>query len=320
MIDVDGIRDILKRCDIYVKENAKNFVCICPYCGDHKDKSKKGHCYVSKDDSVPVAHCWLCGGAWNIKRLLFDLTGENNDNLIVIDNNKKNYVKKNSTALKKFKIPELSINRFPLKCEYIQKRTFGKLDINKIPNMVFDIKLFFEINGLNIENYIEKFQIEYVQNNMVGFVSKRNTLMYFRAISNKVPLKFKKVVLQTNCLYKGLDYYSIDNVKGSNVVVLSEGNFDILGCYSLDSLNLNDKCLCYCSGCTFSYAQLLRSICVDYSVYRPNVVILSDSDKKKYNYTKFFKDVSYIVDSVDVYYNSLGKDFGEFHQKPVKLF
>ena len=324
MIDIDGIRQILKDCDIYDKENSKNFICKCPYCGDKRGKfgsHKHSHCYVSKDDNIPVCHCWYCNGSWSLKKFLKDLTGKEQDTLIVPVNN-KNYVKKNKSNLKKFVIPELNVLDFPLKSLYIKRRTFSRLDVLDVPNLIFDIKEFFNINNLKPENYLKNWQYEYeyMQDVMVGFLSHRNTILYCRSVSNEVPMKFKKIVLQKDCTF-GLDYYSIDNYKkNSNVIVLSEGNFDILGCYSLNTLELRDKCRCYCSGCTFSYEQLVKSVCVDYGMYRPDVVILSDSDKNQNHYKRFIENTKPFVNTLNIYYNSCGKDFGDFPQKAVKIF
>ena len=320
MIDVDGIRDILKKCDIYIKENNKNFICKCPYCGDHKNKAKQGHCYVSKDDNIPVCHCWLCNQSTTISKLLFDLTGDKHSDLIVVEN-KKNYVKKSRSVIKQLKVPDIDPIAFPLKSLYMKRRTFNKLNCFEIPNLVFDIREFFRINDLKLSDYVHPFEEEHIQNNMVGFLSKRSTILYCRAISDNVHTKFKKIILQPDAELVGLDYYCIDNgFKDSNIVVLSEGNFDILGCYSLDTLNLKDKCRAYCSGCTFSYEELLKSVCVDFGIYRADVYVLSDSDKQKYHYKRFIENSSPYVSSINIYYNSMGKDFGNFPQLAVKLF
>lgn len=318
MIDIDGIRDVLKKCDIYIKENTKNFVCICPYCGDHKDKHKKGHLYVSKDDNIPVCHCWLCNGSWAMTRLLKDLTGNIHSDLIVPVHN-KNYVRKQIQKNIELKVPDLNSLDFPLKSLYMKRRTFNKLDLDDIQNLVFDIKEFFRINNLRMSDYVLPFEEEYIQDNMVGFLSKRNTILYCRSISDNVPIKFKKINLQKDVF--GLDYYCLDNNNlKSNIVVLAEGNFDILGCYSLDTLNLKDVARVYCAGCTFSYEQLLKSVCMDFGIYKANVYILSDSDKNEYHYKNFIKNTKPFVEKLNIYYNSVGKDFGNYPHVPVKVF
>jgi hypothetical protein len=101
---------------------------------------------------------------------------------------------------------------------------------------------------------------------------------------------------------------------------LSEGNFDILGCYATDILKLNDKARVYAAGCTFAYPELLKSVCFDYSIYNAEVTILSDSDKKKYHYKKLLTESNTMYTTINIVYNQLGKDFGTFPQHPVKLF
>ena len=134
-------------------------------------------------------------------------------------------------------------------------------------------------------------------------------------------IKFRKVSLTGDIENDVLDYYCIDNfIRKSNKLVLSEGNFDIIGCYSLNTLGLRDECRAFCSGCTFSYEELLRSACIDFSLYKPDVVILSDSDKQQYHYRNFIRNTKSFVNSISIYYNSLAKDFGDYPQKPVKLF
>lgn len=319
MIDVNGIREILKQSNIYGSETSKNFICKCIYCGD-KGKNHHYHGYLSKEDNVPFYHCFFCNHSTSISKFLFDLTGSDRKDLIVPVNN-KNYVKKNVSKRVEYKIPEIDRLDFPNKSLYMRRRTFGRIDINEIPNLIFDIKEFFRLNNLDIFKYLDGWEQEYIQNTMVGFLSKRNTILYCRAISNDVPRKFKKITLQEDDIYPGLDYYCIDNFKqNSNLIVLSEGNFDILGCYSLNTLDLKDKCRAYCAGCTFSYEQLLKSVCVDFSLYRPDVIILSDADKQKYHYKKFIENTKDFVNSIELYYNSCGKDFGDFPHKAVKLF
>lgn len=321
MIDVDGIRKILKDSDIYVKENEKNFICKCIYCGDHRNPEKQGHLYVSKSDMVPTAHCWYCQGAWPTQKLLFDLTGDKHEDVLVTDFYKKENIKSvKKKRLKEFIIPELNVSDFPLKTIYMKNRTFLKLDIEIIPNLIFDILEFFNVNNLNIKDYLKDWEIDYVCNNSVAFLSRNHTTLYCRSTVKNSQFPFRKIVLQKDPLNM-LDYYCIDNGHiDSNIVVLSEGNFDILGCYACNSLGLNDSARLYAAGCTFAYPELLKSVCFDYSIYTADVHILSDSDKKKYNYYKLINSDGCLFSKLSIVYNQFGKDFGMYPQKAVKLY
>lgn len=318
MIDVDGLREILKKSDIYVKENDKNFICACPYCGDHKNKAKRGHLYVSKVDTIPVCHCWLCLTSPRVDKLLYDLTGDKHTDIIVpVSTESERIVKKR--VKKDFIIPELKTEDFPYKTMYMKNRTFCKMDIKTIPNLIFDIREFFRINNLRINDYISSWEEQYIQDTMVGFLSKRNTILYCRSFTNDVKIKFRKISLSDDLF--GLDYYCVDNGHySSNDVVLSEGNFDILGCYTLDTVGLNNSARVYASGCTFAYEQLLKSVCLDFGIYKPNVTILSDNDKNKYHYRDFIHNTKPFVNNLNIVYNQYGKDFGCFPQKATKIF
>lgn len=324
MIDVDGIREVLKKAGIYRKENDKNFIVVCPYCGDHPNPEKQGHNYISKSEMIPTAHCWYCQGSWPIKKLLFDITGDKCDNLLSIesDYSENNNVPKNipKDRIKKFDIPELDPFEFPIKSLYIRKRTNNSLDILKIPNLIFDIKKFFEINNLDIRNFLYDWEVQMIQNTSVAFLSYHNTTIYCRDSNVKSLYPFRKIILQKDPLNM-LDYYCYDNnIKNSNKVVLSEGIFDCLGCIACDSLDMNNKARIYAAGCTFAYPELLKSVCFDFSLYQADVNILSDSDKKQYHYKKFIDECFYLYDNLNIVYNQYGKDFGNFPQKAIKLF
>lgn len=321
MIDIDEMRNVLKQCDIYVKENDKNFICKCPYCGDHHNKEKQGHLYVSKSDIIPTAHCWYCQGAWPTQKLLFDITGSKREDIIQVDEYKKENIKSvKKSRLTQYQIPELDSYNFSLKLIYMKNRVLQKIDIDIIPNLIFDIKKFFEINNLNIRDFVADWEVDMLQNCSVCFLSRNHTTLYCRSIVKDSKFPFRKIILQKDPLNM-LDYYCIDNGHiNSNVIVLSEGNFDILGCYATDILKLNDKARIYAAGCTFAYPELLKSVCFDYSIYNADVTILSDSDKKKYHYKKLLTEFNTMYTTINIVYNQLGKDFGTFPQYPVKLF
>jgi len=323
MINLDEIRNILKSSKIYVKETTKNFICACPFCGDHHNVAKRGHLYVSKDENIPVCHCWLCNNSVPITRLLFDLTGKNDEKIIKIDskNKRKSYSSQKSTKTRTYKLPVLIPSKFPYKEAYMKTRTFNKIDIIKIPNLIFDLDEFFSLNDLDpIKDLkMSKWEITLLQHNFVVFLSKHHTMLYCRNINPKTEIKFRKIFLQRDS-EKFLDYYEIDlNRPDSNTIILSEGNFDILGCYVNDSLNLNNKANVYASGCTFSYGELLKSVCFDRSIYNADVHILSDADKQQWHYKRFIKDAT-MASSIDIVYNRFGKDFGVGNQQAVKLY
>ena len=75
-MNLENLKEILIQSKVLVKDKPKNFQCSCCYCGDHKDPKKRGHLYVSKNEKIPVCHCWYCGHSVPISKLISDLTGD----------------------------------------------------------------------------------------------------------------------------------------------------------------------------------------------------------------------------------------------------
>ena len=72
-MNIDNLRKLIKDKKLWVKETTKNIICICPYCGDHKDDRKKGHLYVSKNPEIPVVHCFIGGCAKGLVQFIEDI-------------------------------------------------------------------------------------------------------------------------------------------------------------------------------------------------------------------------------------------------------
>lgn len=328
MLDVQKMKQIFIDANLFSKETSKNLIIKCPYCGDKKSRSghQHAHCYVSVNENNPTYHCFYCDTAGPITKLLYDITGKSSSDIIQVANNfgykATRAIKPEAIKTKKYQLPEsLSIDKFGLKAKYMIKRTFGKIDIETIPNLIFDVDEFFKINGIkpNIDLGLSKWETELLHHNYVVFLSKHHTMLYCRNINKETKIPFRKIPLQKSN-FEHLDYYEIDlNHPNSDTLILSEGNFDILGCYAYNSLKLNSKANVYASGCTFSYGELLKSVCFDRSVYRANVYVLSDNDKKEYHYRNFIKN-AVTAKSINIVYNRFGKDFGMIEQAPTKVF
>lgn len=327
-MNLDNLKQILIQSKIFVKDKNKNFLCICCYCGDHKNPAKRGHLYVSKDSKIPVCHCWYCGYSVPISKLISDLTGDRTKYQTVITDEelqKSSKVQKKISSKKRFeqyKIPKLDFSSFENKKLYVKRRTNNSIDIETIPNLVFNFLEFFNINKLDVvgeKNIITDYEVDMLQRNFIGFLSEHNTTLYCRSCDDSSNFKFKKVVLQ-NETFGLLDYWSlkVDDPK-RNTVVLTEGNFNALGEFITDSLKIKDQVKVYASGNTFSYGQLLKSVCFDHSIYKASVIILSDNDKNTKDYSWFLKEHDHIIKDCKIYINKNGKDFGEYPQKPIQI-
>ncbi len=328
-MNLEKLKELLVKSKIYKKENSKNFICKCINCKDHPDPQKQGHLYISKNPKMPVCHCWFCGYAVPIPKMIFDLTGDKqlSNTIISEEEIKQNYNKSTQISPRKkrfvkYKIPTIDISSFPHKEMYLKHRTNNSLDIKKIPGLILNFLEFFKLNNLDIvgeKNILTNLEADFLQQHFIGFLSEHNTTLYCRNCDPNSKFKFKKVVIQ-NESYGLLDYWSITNEDPSRtIVILTEGAFNIIGEYISDSLKLKDKIKTYASGNTFSYGNLLKSVCLDNNIYKASVIILSDNDKTKKDYHWFLKNNSHIISDCKIFINKSGKDFGIFPQVPIRI-
>jgi len=324
-MNVEKLKEFLFEKKILMNENTTDFIGRCPLCGDHPDKHKQGHLYVSKVVEYPFAHCFFCNAKMTIIDFINTVSGNKNISETIISKDELNKIqnnpnKKSKRDLRRFEIPKLDIDRFKNKTEYIKFRTDNKLQIDKIPNLIFDFENFINENNIQLDEKDKKHTLE-LQNMFVGFLSNNHTKLFCRCIDSNFWMKFRKVNLQA-MPYDLLDYYSIPGGSPilSDTVVLTEGSFNALGEYAYDSLGIRDKVKVYAAGQSFSYSALLKSVCFFESVFKVNIVILSDDDKKEHDYKYFIKNNEHVINTLKVFYNkNPGGDFGSFPIVPYEV-
>jgi transcription elongation factor Elf1 len=327
-MNIDLLRETLKKHNLFVKETRKNILSICVFCGDHKNSRKRGHLYISIDSKSPVCHCFLCGKSTTIRTLLKSVTEDNKiiDEVISNEEQAQNFKNQKSTITKKeifktFQVPLIDFESYIHKRLYIKQRTCNGIECQKIPNLIFDFTTFFKLNNIDIvgngdDKQLSNYEFDYIQKNFIGFLSRNQSMLYCRNCDQNSNFKFKKIVLQNN---NGLlDYWKLDGFSNSNTIVLSEGNFNILSYYCFDFLGIKNDVRVYAAGNSFSYSSLLKSVCYDEDLYSCDVIILSDTDKEIYHYKKFIEENRHIINSLQIWGNKNGKDFGEFPVNPFQ--
>lgn len=313
-MDLKKLKEIIKH--ILIKDTSKNFVCKCPFCGDHPQERKKGHLYISKEK--PVVHCFLCGYSTHLKVFIQQITGQTQlfKKIIPEENSEKEFKseKLKNPNKKIFEIPD-SDGAFKKKREYIKRRSGYRFSANDFSNLVLDIISFAKHN--NIRSFLDEDEsiLDLFQRQFIGFLSRNHTMLFMRNINHNHKFKFKKQYLQNQDEF--LDYVSFKGGSfNSSQIVMAEGTFDIISELAADSAGLFNSTNLYVATQSFSFSSGLKSLVFYEGLFRIDLNILSDSDKKIGNYYKIFKDNKHIIKSLNVYYNLNGNDFNNF---PIKL-
>lgn len=310
------------------KINNKQLAMRCPLCGDSKKDSSKTRFYVlinKEDPRVPIMYnCFNCNEYGFLTPSILRQIGISD---LSINSSLVSY---NKGAAKgqhrllgmkgnsfKFKIPEPpdnDLNR--AKCEYINKR----LGINLSISEWIKFKVVFSLYGFLKSNSIEELTVKLdrariLEANYVGFLTAKNEFVNMRCVSNnpKLPRYDKYSIFKsldnTRKFYvipMQLDIMSTDAI----YINIAEGVFDILGVY----FNVNNRELknnVYVAVCGSDYLSVIEYF-IKIGVFGKNVVvnIYSDSDKPPYYYGKTQRGISAFVGKVNVYYNTMEKDFG----------
>ncbi len=302
-----------------VKITSKNIIVPCCWCEFGKVKDHY-HLYISLE--APIFHCFHggCEVGGVLAKFLKKLAGHDNSD-VFIDKTKAKEVKdqkifKEETGIK-LRLPKINANAYPLKDLYIKKRfKFANIPSRKIKGLIYDIHEFININKIPVDETLFRLR-DYLHNNFVGFLTEHGSNVMFRNIDNSHSMKFFKLKVKWQ---RFLDYYKLlGNNPKSTKIVLAEGIFDIF-CESIfNSLNIKNDVKLYASALSSKYIALIQSIVFHEQIFRPDVIILSDKgiDKNYYSKMKYYN--KHIINTLSVYYNKTGKDFGDSPITPVKI-
>lgn len=302
-----------------IKTTSKNIICRCPWC-EYKKEKPHYHCYISLE--LPIFHCFHagCEQGGNLKKFLTRVEGSDiSEKFVDKDKIKKSKEKTSFIPSEEVsvKIPSLNVSKFPYKGFYIRKRLkFADVDLKSIKGLVFDINEFIELNGIVINPALFRIR-DYLHSNFVGFLTEYSHMMMLRNIDHRSSFPFFKLKIQDQCF---LDYYRLPGKNpNSNMIVLGEGIFDIFSEHIFDSLGVGSSTKLYASVLSSKYASLIKSIVFHEQVFRFRVIVLSDKGVDVNYYKSLKRFNSHIIESLTVYYNREGKDFGDTPVVPVKF-
>lgn len=301
----------------------KNIVCRCPWCEYNKQKSHY-HLWISTE--VPIFHCFFsdCGVSGTISKLVRKIVGRDESDRFVDKEKIKSSTKEfglNKTRIQDYQpliLPDLKENMFHLKSMYLRKRLyFHNIQLSSIKNLIFDINEFFSINSITPPENVRRIK-DFLHSNFIGFLSEHHSVLVMRNIDEGSSFRYFKFKIRESPL---LDYYKLNgNNKDSNMVVLSEGIFDIFSEHIFDKLELKSSAKLYASTLSSaSFPSLLKSLSFYEQVYRSNVVVLSDKDVTLDYYKNMKKYNNHLIDKLTIFYNKTGKDFNNLPIIPEKF-
>jgi len=309
------------------KLTSTNLICKCPWCDYHKKGSSRDHLYIALDK--PIFNCFRagCGKSGTVRKFIKQISGTyirdkyiSEDEMQKIHHNKKiNFKDSKLDLFRKFALPDIVQNKFPLKESYLSQRLqYFQFDLENIKGLIFDVKEFIKINDLS--NSISKSDIkmlDFLQENFIGFMTENNSMVVFRNIDVFSEFRYYKLNLQYDDL---LDYYKIThNIDNSNLIVIGEGIFDIFNEHIFDYLGLRKKAFGYYCALNNRFESLIKSIAFYDNIYKPEVVILSDKNVNLKYYKQMKRRLKNICSEIMVCYNEYGDDFGDTFCSPERI-
>lgn len=293
-----------------IKVRTKNIVIPCPWCEYNKDK-KHYHLYISLE--APIFHCFHadCEQSGMLSKLIKKIEGKDLSEQFV-DKEKLKQVKKldlhSSIKYPEVYLPPINTQMFPYKEMWVKKRfKFANIINSEVKGLVYDILGFLSQNHIT-NNKVSFNMKQYLHQNFVGFLTEHKSMVFFRNIVDGQTISHYKLKLFD---IPFVDYYKVPGlVPMSNIVVLSEGVFDIYSDYFFDYTGYKSRASLYACALSSKYDSLLKSLVFHEQLFRLDVVILSDSDVSLDYYKKLKKYNRHIINSLVVFYNKVGKDFG----------
>jgi len=296
-----------------IRVTGKNIICRCPW-HEYDKKQDHYHLYISVD--APIFHCFhaTCGQSGFLNKLVRKIEGHDISEQFVDKEKLDEYIKKRvdfertQPIVKEAQIPPLGDERlFSHKARYLRNRLkFTNINLQSIKGLVFDIREFIYSNRIDVDPKLKRL-LPYIHANFIGFVTEYNSVLIMRNIDPKASFRYFKIDLYQSRL---LDYYKLPGSdKSSRRIVLGEGVFDIFTEHIFDSLELMRRTHTYASGLAGSYLNLIKSVMYHEQIFRPEVVILSDSNIPLKKYRQMKKYNSHLIENLTVYYNRAGVDF-----------
>lgn len=300
--------------------NGSNEIIVrCPYCGDSVKHENKGHFYIGESNNgmflyqCKRAECGVTG-VLN-KRVLSDLNVQDLD--LMIDINKLNV---NSTFNKIIETKNNNYNRFNTydfehknnnneKMDYLRNRLFDidKIDLNKY-RIILSIKNFIETFSL-YSHFKNKSLLDNLEKNAIGFLNFNSSAISFRYFNNS-KYRYYKVKLNDD-----IDLYSIrtelDLLYSREITInICEGAFDIINIRNRLFKEVDENENIFIASNSGDYITKIEYLSKLLGLVNFKINVFRDSDVSTEKIKNQFKN-SIFYNNLNIYSNSLGKDYSE---------
>jgi hypothetical protein len=297
---------------LYPVASRNEYATRCCYCGDSRDPSH-AHLYINAKAPHPW-HCKICdarGGAVGVV-LLRDLGVYDLDSIEFASKNEKKYQTEFRAHKAKLRKGQAMTN-VPPDCVIQDKLDYlsGRIGVELLESdvvryrIITNFKEFISFNKLKKLNLNDQ-DINYLQDNYVGFLSADGSMIVFRDTTDKYQRYFDYEIYKSGDRTYRVET-EIDLLQPRTKLVLAEGIISLLGAkYHCDKPSSGNVVYAACQGKGFGRAiqSLLRL-----GFFRQDVHIYADSDVSE----KFFQKMkrwSPVGVNMNVMYNTIEDDFG----------
>lgn len=256
---------------IFKRHSSGWYEIFCPYCDDATRKANPNHGHFNLSPDAPFGHCFRCGAAYSLYKILIDTGFKNNK--ILDEISKFGNITYNSSKKIKFN----SIDNQDL-------LTYKLIDI------LTNFKQKYFKDYLKFEDYIYKrcFEIDpveyllipnYVQNNLtVKILNKSGKTVTNRFIESSNPSK-RYFIPNDKPLYY---FQNIENIIEYENIIICEGAFDLINLHKYNN-TFNRYDSFYISIGGSNYKTAIQSIVSNFLLignYTINIVL--DNDRLDY--------------------------------------
>ena len=293
----------------------------CPYCGDSRKHSNKGHLYITTNAPY-LFRCVKCETSGRVNdKFLHDLGCYDNDVLLEVlrANREERQQNRDKTVKiepkkKNITLPIVDSAQSRACLAYFNNRYKTNYDLDTIVNR---FKVVCDIDAFVTENKLY-FECKYFNlRNAIGFLSADKTYVIFRDITGMQNIRYYNLQLVDNEIPHSKRYTissPIDIMKDQITLVMTEGIFDIIGVYNKFYKDYDKNDVIFCATCGKSYTTAIMQY-IKQGFLNLNIIIYSDADVDYKWYIDKVKNSNKIMQllnnsKITIYYNTLDKDFG----------